>query len=125
MFTEEAFGGQAHLTLLSGIMLRGLPWLIPVAARGLAGHDVAGFSRCRWRVRHAQIRAQDVNDSLASIRISLREVHQGIQGTEANRGLLVAELLNCPGVQLVDLLSPPKAVGAVLLELSAVLLVLS
>jgi hypothetical protein len=116
VFTDKAFGGQAHLTLLSGITLRGSPWLIPLAARGLAGHDVGGFSRFRRPVRHTQIRAKDVNDGLASIRIGLREVHQGVQGTEANRGLIVAELLDCPGVQLVDLLSPPKVVRAVLLD---------
>ena len=99
MFTDKALGGQAHLKLLSGISLRGSPWLIPVAGRGLPGHDFfGGFSRFRWRVWHTQIRAEDVNDGLASIRIGLSEVHQGVQGTEANRGLIVAELLDGLGV---------------------------
>jgi hypothetical protein len=36
--------------------------------------------------------------TLASIRIVLGEVHQRVQGTEANRGLLVAELLDGLGI---------------------------
>ena len=53
-------------------------------------------------VRHSQVSTDHVNDGLPLGRVVLREAFQRVQTTEPDRGLLHAELINRPGIQLGD-----------------------
>lgn len=48
------------------------------------------------------------------MRVGLGEILEGVQRAEPDRGLRVAELLDDPGVKLVDLLSLLRLVGVIL-----------
>jgi hypothetical protein len=54
-------------------------------------------------IGHAQVRADDIDDGLTVLGVVLGEVLKGVQGAEPDRGLLVAELLDGPGIAVGDL----------------------
>jgi len=109
MVGEEALGGLADLKLLPG----GVPsrrWMRrSVSAIGGGRHllRLLGVQfGLRWGgVGHAQVGADDVDDGLTVLGVVLGEVFKGVQGAEPDRGLLVAELLDGPGVAVGDLAS--------------------
>ena len=107
MVGEEALGGLADLKLLPG----GVPsqrWMrCSVPAIG-GGRRLLHLLRVQlglsWEgVGHAQVGADDVDDGLTVLGVVLGEVLKGVQGAEPDRGLLVAELLDGPGVAVGDL----------------------
>jgi hypothetical protein len=57
----------------------------------------------RGDVGHAQVGAEHVDDGLTVLEVVLGEVLKGVQGAEPDRGLLVAKLLDSPGVAVGDL----------------------
>jgi hypothetical protein len=54
-------------------------------------------------VGHAEVGADDVDNGLTVLRVVLGEVVKGVQSAEPDRGLLVAKLLDGPGVAVGDL----------------------
>src|SRR5258708_4170607 len=104
MFSKNALRGKAHLSLL-----------VPCAAERSSAHcslssgrpawglggglGLRPAGRRRWRERHAQIRADDVDDGLAVCRVVLGEPFECVQAAQPDRGLVAAELLDRLGVQ--------------------------
>jgi hypothetical protein len=69
------------------------------------------------RVGHAQVGTEHVDHCLAPVGAVLSEGLERVQGSKADRGLVVTELLDRPGVQfslvgtvLLDLVLPVRAV---------------
>jgi hypothetical protein len=104
---EETLDGPADLKLLLHGVLPwgGMRWWDSV----LGGshrllHVLCVHLGLSWEgVRHAQVGADDVDDSLTILRVVLGEVLKGVQGAEPDWGLLVAKLLDGPGVAVGDL----------------------
>jgi hypothetical protein len=105
---EEPLGGLADLELLPGGVLSRRWMRCSLTAIGgdrhLLLHLLGSQPRLSWEgVGHAQVSADHVDDGLTVLGVVLAEVVKGVHGAEPDRGLLVAELLDGPGVAVGDL----------------------
>jgi hypothetical protein len=107
MVGEEALSGLADLKLLPGGVPSRRLMRCSVPAVGGRRHLLhllrVQFGLSWGGVGHAQVGADDVDDGLTVLGVVLGEVLKGVQGTEPDEGLLVAELLHGLGVAVGDL----------------------
>src|SRR3712207_3688185 len=87
MVGKEALGGLADLQLLGCLTLAFLD---------------GGFILPRGHVWHTQVGTEHIDDGLAPSRVVLGEAYERVQRAQADRSLIVAELLDGLGVGIGD-----------------------